>query len=75
MHWLDILGWFLAFSIATSLFYKKGVKDGIKHALKTLNLEQYQIEKLNKELKKDGHDVAMEAMKEEIKNSNKSLLN
>tara|TARA_B100000953_G_C17705375_1_gene320281 strand:- start:284 stop:484 length:201 start_codon:yes stop_codon:yes gene_type:complete len=63
MHWLDILGWFLAFSIATSLFYKKGVKDGIKHALKTLNLEQYQIEKLNKELKKDSHDLAMKTMK------------
>ena len=30
---------------------------------------------IKQELKKDGHDVAMEAMKEEIKNSNKSLLN
>ena len=44
MHWLDILGWVLAFSIATSLFYRKCVKAGIKHALKTLELEQYQIE-------------------------------
>ena len=73
MTWLEIFGWFMAFSIATSLFYRKGVKAGIKHAMMTLNLEQFQIEKLNKELKKD--DVAMEAMKEEIKNSNKSLLN
>ena len=73
MTWLEIFGWFMAFSIATSLFYRKGVKAGIKHAMLTLELEQYQIEKLNKELKKD--DVAMEAMKEDIKNSNKSLLN
>ena len=75
MTWLEIFGWFMAFSVATNLFYRKGVRSGIKHAMMTLNLEQYQIEKLNKELKKDGHDVAMEAMNEEIKNSNKSLLN
>ena len=73
MTWLEIFGWFFAFSIATSLFYRKGVKAGIKHAMLTLNLEQFQIEKLNKELKKD--DVAMEAMKKDIENSNKSLLN
>ena len=75
MDWLEIFGWFMAFSIATSLFYRKGVRSGIKHALKTLELEQYQIEKLNKELKKDGYDVAMEAMKKDIEASNKSLLN
>ena len=75
MTWLEIFGWFMAFSVATNLFYRKGVRSGIKHALMTLELEQYQIEKLDKELKKDTHDVAMEAMKEEIKNSNKSLLN
>ena len=63
MHWLDILGWFLAFSIATSLFYRKGVKAGIKHALMTLELEQYQIEKLNNELKKNSHDLAMKSIK------------
>ena len=73
MTWLEIFGWFMAFSIATSLFYRKGVTAGIKHAMITLNLEEFQIEKLKKELKKD--DVAMEAMKEDIKNSNKSLLN
>ena len=73
MTWLEIFGWFMAFSVATSLFYRKGVSAGIKHAMTTLNLEEFQIEKLDKELKKD--DVAMEAMKEDIKNSNKSLLN
>ena len=75
MDWLEIFGWFMAFSLATNLCYRKGVRSGIKHALKTLELEQYQIEKLNKELKKDGYDVAMEAMKKDIEASNKSLLN
>ena len=73
MTWLEIFGWFMAFSVATNLFYRKGVRSGIKHAMLTLNLEQFLIEKLNKELKKD--DVAMEAMKKDIENSNKSLLN
>ena len=73
MFWLEIFGWFMAFSIAASLCYRKGVTAGIKHAMITLNLEEFQIEKLNKELKKD--DVAMEAMKEDIENSSKSLLN
>ena len=63
MDWLEIFGWFVAFSVATSLFYKKGVKAGIKHALMILDLDIYQIEKLNKELKKDSHDVAMKTMK------------
>ena len=56
MSWLEIGGLCLAFSVITSLYYKRGVKAGITHALKTLNLEQYQVEKLNKELKKDSHD-------------------
>ena len=63
MTWLEILGWFFAFSIATSLFYRKGVKAGIRHALMTLNLDAYQTEILNNELKKDSHDVAMKTMK------------
>ena len=60
MTWLEIFGWFMAFSVATSLFYRKGVTAGIRHAMMTLNLEQHQIEKLNKELKKD--DVAMKTI-------------
>ena len=63
MSWLEIFGWFVAFSVATSLFYRKGVKAGIKHALMILDLDVHQIEKLNKELKKDSHDVAMKIMK------------
>ncbi len=75
MDWLEIFGWVMAFSIATSLFYRKGVRSGIKHALTTLHLDHHQTEILNKELKKDGYDVAMEAMKKDIEASNKSLLN
>ena len=63
MDWLDIFGWFMVFSIATSLFYRKGVKAGIKHALMILDLDVHQIEKLNKELEKDSHDLAMKSMK------------
>ena len=63
MTWLEIFGWFMAFSVATSLFYRKGVKAGIKHALMILDLDAHQIEKLNKELEKDSHDVAMKSMK------------
>ena len=63
MTWLEIGLWSLAFSIATSLFYRKGVRSGIKHALMILDLDAHQIEKLNKELEKDSHDVAMKTMK------------
>ena len=63
MTWLEIGLWTLAFSIATSLFYRKGVRAGITHALMTLNLDAYQTEILNNELKKDSHDVAMKSMK------------
>ena len=63
MTWLEIGLWSLAFSIATSLFYRKGVRSGIKHALMILDLDAHQIEKLNKELEKDSHDVAMKSMK------------
>jgi len=51
MSWLEIFGLFIAIITTTSLFYKSGVKAGIKHALITLNLDQHQAEKLNKELK------------------------
>ena len=63
MDWLEIFGWFMAFSIATSLFYRKGVRSGIKHALMILDLDVHQIEKLNKELEKDSHDLSMKTMK------------
>ena len=47
MDWLVIFGLVFAFWFATALSYKKGVNQGIKHSLRKLELEQYQIEKLN----------------------------
>ena len=73
MTWLEIGLWSLAFSIATSLFYRKGVKAGIRHALITLKLDAYQAEILNNELKKDSYDLAMEAFKEDISSAGKLL--
>ena len=52
MTWLEMFGWAFAIAIAIHLFYFSGVKAGIKHALMILNLEQQQVEILNKELKK-----------------------
>ena len=52
MTWLEMFGWAFAIAIALHLFYHSGVKAGIKHALMILNLEQHQVEILNKELKK-----------------------
>ena len=73
MSWLEIFGWFFAFTIAISLFYRKGVKAGIRHAIKTLDLDAIQTEILNNELKKDSHELAMTAGKEYSKNE--TLLN
>ena len=73
MGWLEIFGWFMAFSMATSWFYRKGVKAGIRHALISLKLDAIQTEILNNELKKDSYDLAMEAGKNYSKN--KTLLN
>ena len=73
MDWLEIFGWFVAISIVTSIFYKKGVKAGIRHSLMTLKLDAFQAEILNNELKKDSNDLAMEAGKEYSKNE--TLLN
>ena len=63
MTWLEIFGWFLAFGFTTSLFYRRGVRAGIIHALKKLNLDTYQIEKLNTELKKNNRTLAKETLK------------
>ena len=59
MSWLEILGWFLAFSAVSGLFYRKGVKAGIKHSITTLNLNTEQINKLNKELEKSPDKLVL----------------
>ena len=63
MFWLEIFGWFVAFCLATSFWYRKGVRSGIKHALMILDLDQYQTDRLNKELKKDNRELSNEMMK------------
>ena len=63
MTFIEILGWFLAFTVVSNLFYRKGVKAGVKHALLKLKLEQEQVNLLNEELRKDPHDLSVETIK------------
>ena len=70
MTWLEIFGWFVAFSMATSLFYKKGVKAGIRHSLLTLDLEQDQVQVLSNDLK--SGKLSRELMEKEVWPKDKS---
>ena len=45
-------------------FYRRGVKAGVKHSLLTLRLSEEQVNLLNEELRKDGHDLAKETLNE-----------
>ena len=60
----ELIAWFVALTIVANLFYRRGVKAGVKHSLLTLRLNQEQLNLLNEELKKDGHDLAVETLKE-----------
>ena len=62
MTWLEIFGWFLASGFLLSAFYRRGVRVGIEHALKTLDLDSIQVNKLNKELKKDNITLTKEIL-------------
>jgi|AP99_3_1055487.scaffolds.fasta_scaffold92789_3 uncharacterized membrane protein YccF (DUF307 family) len=62
MTWWEILGWFLASGFLLSAFYRRGVRVGIEHALKTLDLDSIQVNKLNKELKKDNITLTKEIL-------------
>ena len=62
MSWLEIFGWFLASGFLLSAFYKRGVRVGIKHALTTLDLNSMQVDRLNKELKKDNNTLTKEIL-------------
>ncbi len=62
MSWMEMFGWFLAFGFVLSAFYRRGVRVGIEHALKTLNLNSIQIEKLNTELKKSNSTLTKEIL-------------
>ena len=58
MSWMEMFGWFLASGFLLSAFYRRGVRVGIEHALKTLDLDSIQVNKLNKELKKNSLDIS-----------------
>ena len=62
MTWWEILGWFLASGFLLSAFYRRGVRVGIEHALKTLDLDSIQVNKLNKELKKSNSTLTKEIL-------------
>ena len=62
MSWIEMFGWFLAFGFVLSAFYRRGVRVGIEHALKTLDLDSIQVDRLNKELKKDNNSLTKEIL-------------
>lgn len=64
MDWIEIIGWCLAFTVVSNIFYRKGIKAGIKHSLLKLQLEQDQVNILSEELRKDPHDLSVETIKE-----------
>ena len=48
----EVIAWAIVLSVVSNMFYRKGIKAGIKHSLLTLNLTQDQVNILNQELKK-----------------------
>ena len=60
----ELIAWVVALTIVANLFYRRGVKAGVKHSLLTLRLNQEQVSLLNEELQKDGHDLAKETLNE-----------
>lgn len=61
---IEVLGWILFISAISNIFYRLGIKKGIKHSLLKLRLDQDQINLLGEELKKDGYDLSVETLKE-----------
>jgi len=60
----DTIIWVLVVMVVSNLFYRKGIKAGIKHSLLKLRLTQEQVHLLNEELQKDGYDLSVETLKE-----------
>ena len=60
----DTIIWVLIVMVVSNLFYRKGIKAGIKHSLLKLRLTQDQVHSLNEELQKDGYDLSVETLKE-----------
>ena len=60
----ELIAWAVVLTIVSNLFYRKGIKAGIKHSLLTLKLNDDQVSILNEELKKDDGDLAKETLHE-----------
>ena len=60
----EVIAWAIVLSVVSNMFYRKGIKAGIKHSLLTLNLTQDQVNILNQELKKDVYDLEKETLNE-----------
>lgn len=60
----EVIAWAIVLSVVSNMFYRKGIKAGIKHSLLTLNLTQDQVNMLNQELKKDVYDLEKETLNE-----------
>ena len=60
----EVIVWAIVLSVVSNMFYRKGIKAGIKHSLLTLNLTQDQVNILNQELKKDVYDLEKETLNE-----------
>ena len=60
----EVIEWAIVLSVVSNMFYRKGIKAGIKHSLLTLNLTQDQVNILNQELKKDVYDLEKETLNE-----------
>jgi hypothetical protein len=69
----ETIAWFVGLSVASSLFFRKGIKAGIKHSLLTLRLSEEQVQLLNEELRKDEYDLSIEALKEVSKKVPKKM--
>lgn len=60
----EVIAWAIVLSVVSNMFYRKGIKAGIKHSFLTLNLTQDQVNILNQELKKDVYDLEKETLNE-----------
>tara|TARA_Y100000593_G_scaffold33343_1_gene65601 strand:- start:228 stop:452 length:225 start_codon:yes stop_codon:yes gene_type:complete len=69
MDWW-ILGYIIILAIIINFTYRKGVRAGIKHSILVLDLEQDQIQVLDKELKYGK--LSQELMSKEIYPKDKS---
>ncbi|HJO96346.1 MAG TPA: hypothetical protein QF753_23370 [Victivallales bacterium] len=71
----ETIAWIIVLSVVSNLFYRKGIKAGIKHSLLKLRLTETQVHSLNEELNKDDYDLSVETLKEVPQKVPKEMLN